>query len=175
MYLTITSIYYIIITVGKSFDNQPNSVAVKNRKIFQKRDVFVYSALILLIVALFLSLTVFNKKNSNGFKVSVSGNTVVTHIYGQGFNVSQDFSSNVTITSIDDGYSIRIDFEDGFNLILVNESDNSVKMEDSDCPSKNCVYMQTVTDAGAIYCAPRELKIVPLTDEYTTPTTGGAG
>ncbi len=161
--------------MGKNFNVSPISAQIQKRKIFLKRDIFVYLCLLILILSLFLALTVFNKKSANGFEITVDGKTLLIHSYGDKFDVADEFKENVSIIKDGDCYIIRIESSDGFNLVLSNEKEQSVKMQDSDCPSRNCVHMQKITNAGAIYCAPRAIKILPLGDEaFQAPTTGGA-
>ncbi len=160
--------------MGKNLTKQQFSTEIHKRKAFVKRDIFVYIFLVVLIASLFLFLIVFNKDSSLGFKVSIDNKTILTHVYGEDFNIDENYLDDIKIERTDDGYLIKISSKDGYNILLVNEQNKSVKMQDSDCPSKNCVYMNAITNAGAIYCAPRAIKISPLADtEFIPPITGG--
>ncbi len=174
--MTNTSNNYIIIIVGNIFSNNPPSADIKTRKIFVKRDVLVYALLAILIASLFVFLVIFQNKNTLGFKAEIDGKLVVSHAYGQGFNVDKEFKDNVIIEKDGNNYTVKILTDNGCNTLYVNEEENNVKMQDSDCPSQNCVHMHAISNAGAIYCAPRALKITPLVDsEFIPPTIGGNG
>ncbi len=175
-YLTNLAFNYIIITVGSISSKTPLSAEIKKRKIFVKRDIFVYVSIAVLVLGLFISLLVFNNKDADGFKVELNGQTVLTHVYGKEFKVEKDFLSKVTVSNDGEHFTVKITSADGYNILFVNESDKSVKMQESDCPSQNCVHMQEIKNAGAIFCAPRQLKITPLFDnEFVPPSVGGAG
>lgn len=163
--------------MGKVFDNAPIRAGI-NRKIFVKRDVFVYLCLAIIIITLFSLLFIFREDDSQGFKVTINETTVLTHSYGKDFKVESGFEDVIEITKSNDGenFTIKFNFEHGFNTLIVNELEKTVKMQDSDCPSKNCTYMPEISSSGAIYCAPRKLKISPISgDEFTTPSTGVGG
>ncbi len=148
---------------------------LKSRKAFEKKDLILYCLLFVFILSLFLSFIILPRTSSSGFSIFINDKTVLTHEYGKDFNVNQTYKNRITIENTDEGYYIKITFAEGYNLIYVNEKDKYVKMQESDCPSKNCTYMQPIKDAGAIYCAPRDLKILPLNDKFIPPTTGGNG
>ncbi len=177
--MTNTIINYIIITVGNSFDKARLFEQIRTRKIFVKSDVLVYALLLVTVVALFLFLIVFQPSSSNGFKVEIDGQTVLTHEYGKSFEIKEQFGDLITVTGEGENYTVKIFSDGGYNIIFVDEAKKSVKMQESDCPSNNCVYMQAISSAGAIYCAPREIKITPLSDNELNlnPTlfVGGQG
>ena len=156
------------------------SVSIKNiskNKVFEIKDLFIYGFLLLFILILFLCTFFSCKTSNNGFTVTINGTNIITHEYGKNFEVSKEWTNKVTISQTQDGYLIKILSQDGgFNTLLCNDKNNSVKMLDSDCPSGNCKYMGELTNAGAIYCAPRDLKIVPLINNGDLPPViGGAG
>ncbi len=164
----------IIFNVGSIFDNSQFLSDIKNRKIFVKRDIFVYAFLLILLLSSFLTMIFSNQANSLGFKVEINGKTILTHAYGQDFSVIDEYNDLIVIDGGGDNFTVKILCDEGFNLLLVDEMNKTVKMQESDCPSKNCVHMQAISNTGAIYCAPRELKVTPLTDnEFVPPTTGG--
>ncbi len=159
--------------MGKSFDKRSISASIKSRKIFEKKDIFIYLLLAVIILALFIPLML-PQKPAKGFSVSIDGKTLLTHYYSGDFDITSEYAQRVEITKDGDGYLIKITFDDGFNQLIVDEKACSVKMKDSDCPSKNCVHTAAITSSGAIYCAPRKLKIAPLSDsEFIPPTSGG--
>ncbi len=167
--------YYIIITVGIFFDKTPLSARVNSRKYFVKRDIFVYAFLLFLLIALFLLMLLPGKKTSQGFKLTKDNDLVFSHVYGQEFKVEAEYLENITIEKDGENYIVKISFNESYNVLYVNESQNSVKMQESNCPTKNCVHMREIKSAGAIYCAPRKLKVSPLFEEFSTPNVGGNG
>jgi len=150
---------------------------ISQNKVFELKDLFIYGLLSFFILALFLTTFLSCKKSNDGFMVSIKGTTVITHSYGKDFDIDKNWKDKITVSKTEDGYLIKIQAEDGgFNTIICNEKDKFVKMFDSDCPSGNCKYMNEIKNSGAIYCAPRDLKIVPLEfDGNLSPVTGGAG
>ncbi len=162
--------------MGNNFSKSSLREDIKTRKPFVKRDVFVYVSILLLVACLFIFFILFNNASSQGFKVEIREKTILSHVYGKDFSITNEFKDSVVIERDGDNYTVKILTENGYNLLFVNESEKSVKMKDGDCPSKNCVHMQAITNAGAIYCAPRELKVTPLQDsEFVPPTIGVQG
>ncbi len=160
--------------MGENLDKKPKKANIITRKYFEKSDIFVYVFLFILLLFLFLFFILGRTDNSQGFKAELDGEIVLSHVYGEEFKINEQFKDKIEIQSDKENYTVKFLFGEGYNILFVDEKDKSVKMRDSDCPSKNCVHMQKIKDAGAIYCAPRELKITPLYDnEFISPTTGG--
>jgi len=149
---------------------------ISKNKVFEIKDLFVYGLLCFFIFILFCA-TIFScKKSNDGFIVSVNGTRIITHSYGKDFDIDKEWKNKIIINETENGYLIKVQASDGgHNTIFCNEKDKFVKMLDSDCPSGNCKYMSEIKNSGAIYCAPRDLKIVPLEfDGNLSPVTGGA-
>ena len=159
----------------KVFSGSYTNKLSKN-KVFEFKDVFIYVFLAIFIITLFLSLIVFNKTKASGFTVSIGDKVILSHVYGQkDFEKHPDWEKNIIITKNGSDYTIEILTENGgSNLIYCNEKDKTVKVIESNCPSGNCKHMGAISSSGAIYCAPRDLKILPLKDDGNLPpTTGG--
>ncbi|MBQ8426709.1 MAG: hypothetical protein IJX16_02990 [Clostridia bacterium] len=157
-----------------------NTERFKNSKPFGLWDIAIYLTVALLVFVLFLVFIIiphFSEKDGYGFIVECDGNTVITYHYGsENFNVNEDFISRVEITKTEGGYEVTLYTsldKSGFNTLLVNERDKTVKMLNSDCRSKQCTYLHAIGGSGIIYCAPRLLKITPLGGSgFVPPTTG---
>ena len=151
---------------------------IKSTKPFNKKDFFVYAILFVVILSLFLTLVLLSQKSPvKGFKVLI-GNEIVL-----------EFSFDTSSAKIKDGYQdlIDVDYENNkitvyfnqekndFNEISYDITSKSVRMNNSTCShSKDCVYMpKIIDDKGLIYCAPHELKILPLSEKLSnSPVTG---
>lgn len=152
------------------------------RKLFYRQDVFVYLGLAVLIFCLFF-LFVFpsacKQNSSKGFKVLHGSEQVLifdislsNYIF-----VSEKFSNSVRIEQNEKTYTVTIYFDEektDFNTLIFDIEACSAKVIESTCSeSKDCVYSPKITTSGSIYCAPHNLKIVPLTDDgFVPPITG---
>lgn len=155
---------------------------VKKSKPFYLKDIAVYSAVAIIVLILFMAFVIIPRINAStngtaGFSVEVDGKTVVTHDYtSHDFVIDKDFLDLVEIEDCTEGYLVTIYLsqeKDGFNQLLVNKTEKTVKMLDSDCRSKQCTYLHEVSDNGIIYCAPRKLKITPTSGSgFIPPVTG---
>ena len=151
----------------KNLDNN-----LKDRKIFLKKDIFVYIALLVLIALLFLVFIILPKAiTSNGFAVYVEDDCVIKYTYdNQKIEIASDWQDKVVVSD----NKITIYFsESEYNEITINFSEKSVKMTDSTCSkTRDCVYEPKITNSGIIYCAPHKLKITPLKLEKSSPIIG---
>lgn len=157
-----------------------NGKQIKNSKPFSLWDTAVYLSVAFLIFLLFLFFIIIPKANANeskGFIVTSSGKVIVTHHYGsKNFNIDKNFTHLVDVTETADGYYLTIynDLEKiHFNKLFVNTEKKTVKMDSSDCRSKQCVYLHEIGSDGVIYCAPRSLKISPLGSNGFIPPVAG--
>ncbi len=146
----------------------------KLRSIFVKQDIVVYTALLAVIVFLFMFFFVFsNNKTTEGFTVSVNGKTVLTYYYNAKTVIADDTSVEIKI--IDD--KIYIFFDEGkkdFNELTVDLNKRTVKVTDSSCSdTKDCILEPAVGNSGAIYCAPHKLKISVLNEKENLPPITG--
>ncbi len=155
---------------------------LKHSKLFHFGDIFVYISTALIISILFLVFFILPNCNSsgktaNGFKVENDGKTIITHIYGTDeFTIDQNFSNLTKIQATDYGHLVTIYTnldKTEFNVLKVNDKDKTVKMERSNCRSKQCTYLHEIDDNGIIYCAPRSLKITPINGSGFIPPIAG--
>ncbi len=147
-----------------------------NPKLFGLWDVVVYSAVIAVVVLLFI-LFVFipNGKAPQGFKVLLDGKTVAKYDYAlQTLSVTDGYQDFIKV----DGDKITV-YSNAerthYNVLLIDDGNKSVKVFSANCStSKECVYTPALKGDGAIVCAPHKLKIVPLSSTgMLPPQTGG--
>lgn len=155
------------------------SIAEKVKsKPFMFWDMVIYVILTLFVAIIFLSSFLIKSPNAQGFKVEIQGVCVLEHVYGSSdFNVNPEWTEKIEITSNDEKYYVKILTDNlSYNTLVCNENEKTVKMQSSNCPSKNCVFMQEIKNSGVIFCSPRNLKITPLFDNTSIPpVTGGVG
>lgn len=157
-----------------------NYLKIKQNKPFEINDIFIYLLLIVTIFVLFLFF-VFLPKNdkTSGFAV-YKGQDLVLTFYNQtnDYLIQNNYLNLVDIKTQQDGVLITV-FTDqnqkGYNVIFINTNERFIKMHDSTCSqSKDCVHSPAINNSGMIYCAPHDLKLVPLGQDNIPPWTGGA-
>ncbi len=155
--------------------NTDKIVGVKNSLPFKHWDLLIYSLTIILIVLLFVFLVILPKNvNSTGFEVFVNGKVAFSFDYAKySYQIDGEFNSMVEVENEENGFSFKL-YSDKekthFNVIFVNTTNKSVKMTDSNCFSKDCVYSPAISDKGVILCAPHGMKVVPI--GIQPPTAG---
>ena len=134
---------------------------VKSDRGFKPLDLIIYGIIIALVVAVFLA--VFMTKKDGGFtgvQVFVRDECVYEYVFGEGGKVLKD--SAVEETGEDGLKKITVTGEDGYNVILIDDSARTVRVSEADCKGRDCVYSPEIKDAdGVIYCSPHGLKITP--------------
>ena len=155
---------------GNYMKNEKSVTDIRKSSFFHKRDLFIYLIISAFIALLFLAFFVFKPTNINdGFKLSINNKVVMTHIYGQDFEIDSEYSSLITITPTSDGYEITIKLsQEKQNVLTTNETKKTVLITDSTCHNKTCVHMQ-----GMIYCAPHSILVTSLAqNEFIPPVSG---
>ena len=145
-------------------------------KPFRPLDVFVYLALLIFIVALFLCLVLFNTQKSLGFTVKLGDNVVLTYKYeSSSLVIADDFSDFVSFDEENSLITIYTSMDKKeFNVISFDDDDFSVKVIESNCSNtKECVNSPKILGSGMIFCAPHDLRVIPLSTKPTTPSVGG--
>lgn len=152
----------------------------QTNKPFKINDMFIYLLIFTIILALFLSFVIIPKSNdSDGFIVYKGEQKVLTCSYDKNnLQMENNFTLLVETKESEQGLYIKIytdEKKEGFNLIFVDFSSSCVKMEQATCShSKDCTKLPAIKNSGAIYCAPHNLKIVPLKTSHNLPAwTGG--
>lgn len=152
---------------------------LKSKKCFEKNDLLVYLALILTLTILFLAFYLTNgNATALGFKVCVNDEEIFSFTYSdENFSVNEDYADFITVDKVEKTVTIYLNAQKTqFNLISYDLNSSSVKMKNSTCSlSKDCVYEPKISDKGTIFCAPHNLKIVPITNGFvaTPPVVGG--
>ena len=155
---------------------------LKSIKLFYLKDVLAYAVILGLVFCLFLFFVITpnckSAPSSVGFKVEIDGQKFLTYNYETDqFDYDSSNKNLIEINETTDGYVVTIysdSIKSEFNKLAVNTSAKSVRMTDSNCRSKQCTYLHEVSDSGIIYCAPRNLKISPISSSgFIPPTTGG--
>lgn len=151
---------------------------IKQSKPFEIGDVFVYFALFLALLFLFIFFVIVPSTTvSNGFNIFIDGNKVAVYHYGSNkvdicndnyLNLINYDATKKTITVYSDSNKTA------YNVIAVDDANKTAKIIDANCStSKDCV--STPSLGVAIVCAPHKLKITPIGDGgFTPPVTGGA-
>ncbi len=147
----------------------------KNSAPFNKADIIVYACLLTAVLLLFLIFVILpNKTNSQGFNVSVGDTEVLEFFYNDSrlyvksdLYVVEHDSKNCTVT-------VYIDGKTEYNIIKYDCQNKTVKITESSCRGNDCVSFAEISDNGVIYCLPHNLKITPLSQSMSEPSTGGA-
>lgn len=152
---------------------------VKSKKPFEFNDIFVYSALTLLILVLFICFVIIPQKSAPlGIEVRKNNQKVLSFHYSSNtIVIENEFNELVEVSDHNDGKLITIytnTDKTGFNKIYIDLQNKTAKMQDSTCShSKDCVSLPKISDSGMIFCAPHALKITPIDSKGTPPWTGG--
>ncbi len=134
---------------------------VKRDRAFKPLDLIIYSAVAVILVAVFLSVFLTKSdKPFSGIEVYSGGELKYTYAFDGGGNISGEGVEE----EITDGIvSVRVTCVKGYNVIKIDVAARSVRVEEADCKGKDCVYTPAIVDSdGVIYCSPHGLKIIPL-------------
>ena len=149
---------------------------VKKTKYFKLWDILVYGIILLLIAALFLvTFLIGDKTSANGFIIRQADKVVFTYYFDTD---KYEYSLTDGIISIDSenestlSLTVHTQDKSGYNKIIVDKINNSVKVEDANCSllRKDCVYTPALTDnSSVISCLPHEMYIQPLIKRVDNP------
>jgi hypothetical protein len=138
---------------------------VRSDKGFKIYDLIIYAAVILVIVALFLSFVVFRDTTKiDGISVYLKNELAFTYTFdGDEYNVVK--SENIEIIS-NDSTELNIKIlsdDDGYNLLTINKIEGWADVTEANCSTrKDCVYMDRIEEKSqGIFCTPHGLKILP--------------
>ncbi len=122
---------------------------------FRKRDIFVYTAIVIITAVLFL--IPFSGKNSaDRFVVSLYGETVYEYDCKTGKGVS--YSDCVTENKENGAVFVTVERDGNRNTIKF--ADGTAEMTESNCRGKECVdFFAPLSGSGVIVCLPHGLKI----------------
>jgi hypothetical protein len=145
---------------------------------FLKRDLFVYPAIFLFVLILFLIVLLPAKSKTIGFTVSHQDTVILTftHEKAQPITLNPEYENLVEIEKIDQGYKVKIYTsldKIGYNTIVFDQEKRTAKVTDSNCSErKDCFHTPAISDNGTIYCSPHKLLIKPIGNVADTPITG---
>ena len=152
---------------------------IKGAKPFEKNDIFIYAAVIICLILLFVFLVIVPQSNlTEGFTVHKDGENVCTFTFSdKKLSINDDFSSLIEMCEEDDGLTVIVytnTDKHSYNKIFFSYSDKSAKVVESNCSSsKDCTFSPSITSQGAIYCAPHKLKVSPIGNSgISIPITG---
>lgn len=149
---------------------------IKSRKPFEKTDIFIYIIMTALIVSLFCAFIFFSAPNNvEGFKISYKSEVVFTLKYStREYSIKKGFENNLKVDLDENAVTFYSrENNSGYNVISFNANEKSVWISKANCSvSADCVHSPKVTNSGSVICAPRELKVLPLSGGFVPPTTG---
>ena len=129
---------------------------------------------------LFLFFIILPQNNHpKGFKILIDNREVLTFDYQSEYcSFLEDYSNLIEIDESKKQITIFHNQQrNSYNVIKYDTIKGSVKMLDSTCSnSKDCVYEIAISKNGAIYCAPHNLLIIPITSNSISkpPVLGGS-
>lgn len=152
-------------TVGKYKSSAP----------FSKTDIIVYACLFTAVLLLFLFLVVLPAyANPQGFKVCVGDTEVLEFLYKDSrLSIESDLYP-VEHDTVNGTVTIYTQGKTEYNVIKYDCEKKTVKVIESTCHGNDCVSFAEISGSGVIYCLPHNLKITPLSQSMSEPSTGGA-
>lgn len=163
-----------------TLNNSSNKILnrIKVRKPFEFNDIFIYLFILALVSVLFICFVITpSLSNANGFSIHVGQDKIFSLDYSSGeYEISKDYLDKIIVDQEKSTITIFFDDQSSFNLVEYNLKEKWVKMLDSACSkSKDCVYEPKISSSGMIYCAPHDLKILPIGEFSPTPPVIGGG
>ena len=147
---------------------------IKNQKPFKKADLFLFIFLIATFLILFFSF--FNTTNDKLSKITVevANEKCFTFDFDKkDYSINQTFTDKITVEKDNNLYTVVINNDGHINLVLIDASKNTVKITDSNCPGKDCVYSKEIsTVSERIVCVPHQLYIYSDGNFIPDPSTG---
>lgn len=140
---------------------------IKKGKWLSVWDFAVYGAIILIIIALFLTVH-FTRDNTpaGGVKITHMGRQVFEYDFTAGtYTIYSTQNIKVTKESTEKLYfTFTTDDGKGFNSVVIDKKAKSVKVIDANCSThRDCVYSPAITDNSTVICCPpHSLQIEPL-------------
>lgn len=140
---------------------------VRGGKCFRFGDLILYGAVLLLTAALFLSAALLSGGTAEGFCVEREGARIYTYRFGEGGEVAPAWRERIGETREGALLIVRIETEDGWNELAVDDAAKTARMRDADCSRrKDCCAMQPLGGGGSvIVCIPHGIRVMPLSGE----------
>lgn len=153
--------------------NTANSI-----KAFKINDIILYALTIFIVAICFLTPLFIKNENTNSFSVYKSDSLVLVFDYEKDKCVIEnEYLSLVEVKEENNEILITVYTsaeKTHFNTLLVNLTDNSVRVKESNCSlRKDCVHTREIVNGeGVIICLPHGLKIMPTGSNYIPVVTG---
>ncbi len=163
-----------------SLEHSSNKIlnTLKVRKPFEFNDIFIYLFILSLVAVLFICFVITpSLADVKGFSICVGQEEIFSLDYSSGkYEISNDYLDKIIVDQKKSTITIFFEDESNFNLVQYSLKEKWVKMLDSACSkSKDCVYEPKISRSGMIYCAPHDLKILPIGEFSPTPPVIGGG
>ena len=136
---------------------------VKADKGFKLSDLFVYAAIVTLVVVLFI--VIFATRDDSplkGIRIYVKNEIVYEYDFGDGQRM---LNGNYTEVISNDEKTVVLKINTGgndYNIVHIDK-EGSVKVTEANCGKNDCVYTPELKNSGGvIYCSPHRMKIVPF-------------
>lgn len=137
---------------------------LKKSKPFYLFDLIIYGLVAVIVSAVFLF--VFFLKNDSaaqGFYVTYKNEVAAEYRFDQGILKIKDGFIQY-FSEKDDGFYFYPDANDkkDYNLIIVDKENKTVYIKEATCAGRDCTAQKVTAQGGFIYCAPHNLKIIPM-------------
>lgn len=134
---------------------------VKGEKPFRPADLIIYCIIAALVIILFIVFFCIRKDAGiEGVRIYVRDQAVFEYSFEEG---EYKILNGCAEVNEDGNLIVKITVEEGFNVVEIDKSARSVRVIESDCRSRDCVFSPPVTDGrGFIYCMPHHLRILPF-------------
>ncbi|MBD5632420.1 MAG: hypothetical protein HDP34_04245 [Clostridia bacterium] len=140
---------------------------VKKDRGFKLFDLIIYGIVVLIVAVLFI--VIFTTKNTDPLTgISIYRNAELVFEYE--FGGKPEYSDMVEVQEDDKGLTVTVNADGEINVIYIDKSAKTVKMQDANCKGKDCLYFSAIDDNNKIiYCNPHRLRIEPLISDYDSP------
>lgn len=136
---------------------------VREGKAFRMADLIVYGVLALLIVTLFLVVFLPGEKESEGFRITLRGETVYAYTFGEGEILRGE---GVEVTQTGERLLVRVGTDEEYNVVEIDLEKETARMREANCSARrDCTHMRAIEGEGAILCVPHRVAVEALTQD----------
>lgn len=141
---------------------------VKADKGFKIWDLIIYGIVLVLVAVLFtVVITTRNTDPLTGVRVTYKAETVLEYEFGGQPEILDEM---VEVKEDVNGLTVTVRSQDDFNVIYIDKSAKTVKMQEANCKGKQCLYFAAIkNNSGYIICDPHGIKIEPLIKSLDGP------
>ena len=141
---------------------------IKKDRWFRIFDLIIYGVIIISVAVLFIVMfTTQDKSKLTGVKILLKSETVFEYEFGKEY---RKLSDKVEVK--EEGVSLTVTVRDGdnFNEVYIDTAKKTVRMSESNCRGKHCMYFAPMSDnSDFISCSPHGVKIEPLFRDLDNP------